>query len=346
MPRVQTRIIATLGPASARAAVLRRMLAAGLDLVRLNFSHGSHRDHAALVRLVRQLNARRGRRLRILQDLEGPRIRVGKLPGGQPVELKPRQLCWLYRGARPAGGAALPLDYPGPLAPVRAVKQIFIDDGNIVLAVKGVAADRIKTEVVIGGRVKEHKGINLPGAALAFPLLSAKDRRDLEFGIAATVDYIAQSFVRGREDIVAVARVVKPRLPDVKLIAKIETREGVENLDGILAVADGIMVARGDLGVAVPIWEVPALQKELIRRAKARGKLAITATQMLESMTENRRPTRAEATDVANAVLDGTDFVMLSGETAVGKYPAEAVDTMNRICRYTEEHLLGRAPLP
>lgn len=341
MPRIRTLIIATLGPASAREAVLRRMFDAGLDAVRLNFSHGTHRDHVSRIQLVRRLNAKRRRAVRILQDLEGPRIRVGDLAEG-PITLRRRQSVWLVRqGSAARAGVTIPLDYQGSLAPMANARTVFIDDGSIALEVRGAQRGRIRAEVMVGGVLKPHKGVNVPGVRLEFPALSPKDQADIRLGLEHGVDFIAQSFVRSRKEIKTVARLARavPRPP--RVIAKIEEREGIDNIDSILQVADGIMIARGDLGVSLPIWEVPMVQKELIERAHRRHKLAITATQMLESMTEAPRPTRAEVADVANAVLDGSDYLMLSGETAVGRHPAAAVDMMNRICAFTESRATG-----
>jgi len=329
----KTKILATLGPASSSPAVLRKLYAAGLDAVRLNFSHGTNAEHAARVHQVRDLNRKLRRRVLILQDLKGNRIRVGSLK--TPLELKKKQRVVLTQA--PSGRAGeIPFDYRGSLKVIKKGHFIYIDDGNIALQVKAVGRDSLACEVAAGGTLKERKGLNIPLAHLDFPLLSAEDREDIVFGLTLRPDFVAQSFVRNREDVLAVARLVKPADPGCKIIAKIEARESVANLEEIADAADGLMVARGDLGVMFPLWEVPMLQKRIIELCNRLHKPVITATQMLESMTANPIPTRAEVSDVANAVLDGTDYVMLSAETAAGKYPAQAVRMMNQVIKYTE----------
>ncbi len=333
---IKTKILATLGPSSSTPAILRRLYRAGLDAVRLNFSHGTNDEHAARVRLVRELNLKLRRHVLILQDLKGNRIRVGRLKS--PLELKKHQQVNLVQAAAARRPGEIPFDYRGSLKVIKKGHFIYIDDGNIALEVKAAGRDSLSCEVAAGGLLKERKGVNIPLARLDFPLLSDEDKRDIEFGAALRPDFIAQSFVRSKADVLAVARLVKPRLPACKIIAKIEAREAIKNLEEIAEAADGLMVARGDLGVMFPLWEVPLLQKRIIKMCNRLKKPVITATQMLETMTMNPVPTRAEVSDVANAVLDGTDYVMLSGETAAGKYPSETVDMMNRIIKYTEEH--------
>ncbi|HNW45733.1 MAG TPA: pyruvate kinase [Elusimicrobiales bacterium] len=328
--RPKTKILATLGPASSTQAVLRSLYCAGLDAVRLNFSHGTPEEAAARVALVRGLNRKMRRHITILQDLKGNRIRIGRLKA--PLELKKRQAVRLLQ----AGGAGIPFDYRGSLKVIKKGHFIYIDDGNIALVVKAVGRDTLDCEVTAGGLLKERKGVNIPLASLDFPLLSEEDRADIDAGVKLRCDFIAQSFVRSKAEVLAVRKMVAPRLPACKIIAKIEAREALDNLDEIIAAADGVMVARGDLGVMFPLWEVPILQKRIIKKCNQAGKMVITATQMLESMTANANPTRAEVSDVANAVLDGTDYVMLSAETAAGKYPVEAVRAMNQTIKYTE----------
>ncbi|HAH31027.1 MAG TPA: pyruvate kinase [Elusimicrobia bacterium] len=330
----KTKIIATLGPASSATGILRQMMACGLDVVRLNFSHGTPETHSANVRIIRRLNKKHRRHIRIMQDLKGNRIRIGRLKA--PIDLKKKQAVVLVQAMTTAKPDEIPFDYTGSLKVIKKGCFIYIDDGNIALEVKAAGRDSLKCDVVAGGRLKERKGVNIPTASLDFPLLSEEDRTDIKFGVSERCDYIAQSFVRSKAEVLAVRRLVKPHLPDCKIIAKIEAREALANLDEIIEAADGVMVARGDMGVMFPVWEVPILQKRIIRKCNLSGKPVITATQMLESMTEHQIPTRAEVSDVANAVLDGTDYVMLSAETAAGKYPAEAVDMMNRIIKYTE----------
>lgn len=335
IPRTpRTKILATLGPASSAPAVVRKMYEAGLDAVRLNFSHGTISEHAEKVALVRELNRKLRRHILILQDLKGNRIRIGRLK--DPVELKKRQRVELVQAGEARKAGEIPFDYRGSLKVVKKGHFIYIDDGNIALEVKAVGRSSLSCEVAEGGLLKERKGVNIPLAHLDFPRLSEEDREDLEFGVKHRLDFIAQSFVRSKADVLAVARLVKPRLPSCKIIAKIEAREAMANLEEIAEAADGLMVARGDMGVMFPIWEVPMHQKRIIKLCNRLKKPVITATQMLETMTGNPGPTRAEVSDVANAVLDGTDYVMLSGETAAGKYPVEAVRMMNQIVRYTE----------
>jgi pyruvate kinase len=337
MPR--TKIIATLGPASNNYSVLRKMFAAGLDVVRLNSSHGSHQQHLGSIELVRRLNAKYGRHIRIMQDLEGFRIRVGRFKGGKTRVLKNRTIVWLTNDAAASGPKTIPFDYEGDLTRIKPKQLIFIDDGNLVLRVKDTSANSIKAVVVEGGVLKERKGINMPGADLKFEGITAKDKKDIEFGVQQGVDYIALSFVRDANDVLQAAGLIKPGLPSCRIVAKIESRQAIEDIDEIIEAADGIMIARGDMGVAIPIQEVPIVQKHIIKKCNAAGKFVITATQMLEHMTEHGRPTRAEVTDVANAIIDGTDFVMLSAETAVGCYPFESVQMMNQIIKFTEESL-------
>ena len=334
MPR--TKIIATLGPASSNDTVLRKMFAAGLDIVRLNASHGTHQQHLALIELVRRLNNKYRRRIRIMQDLAGFRIRIGRFKGAKTRELKNRTVVWLTRDTESAGPKTIPFDYQGDLTPIKANQRIYIDDGNLILRVKSTSANSIKAVVVEGGVLKERKGINMPDVNLEFEGITQKDKKDIEFGVQQGMDYIALSFVRDENDVLQAAERIKPRLPKCRIVAKIESRQAIENIDRIVDAADGIMIARGDMGIAIPIQEVPIVQKRIIKKCNAAKKFVITATQMLEHMTEHSRPTRAEVTDVANAILDGTDFVMLSAETAVGRFPYQSVLMMNEIIKFTE----------
>ncbi|MFH1458444.1 MAG: pyruvate kinase [Candidatus Omnitrophota bacterium] len=332
---VKTKIICTIGPASTSVTALRKMMLAGMDVARLNFSHATPFEHAQRISLIRQLNKKYRRHIRVLQDLEGYRIRTGKLKS-KTMELKKKQTLILTRESPLGEKDTVPFDYEGPLKDIRVGTHIFIDDGRIALQVKKSTANYLQTQVLIPGILKENKGVNIPGVRLRFKGLTAKDKIDIEFGIQNRVDYIAQSFVRTQLDIQPVRRLIQGRLPDCKIIAKIENRQGIQNIDKIIEVSDGIMIARGDMGVSIPIYEVPMVQKEIIKKCNRAGKFVITATQMLESMVENLRPTRAEVTDVANAILDGSDFLMLSAETAAGKYPVEAVSMMNQIIKFTE----------
>ncbi len=334
---VKTKIIATLGPASSSPPVLRKMILAGLDVVRLNFSHGAHAEHKSRIRLVRELNKKYRRNIKILGDLEGYRIRIGSLKN--PVELKKRQVIYLRQGPGASGDNVVPFDYTGDLKDIKKGRYIYIDDGNIALLVRGHKNKCLETKVIVGGILKPHKGVNIPGATLKFSGVREKDKLDIKFCIENRLDYIAQSFVRSKKDILEVRRLLKPGAYNPKIIAKIENREGIKNIGGIISVSDGIMVARGDMGVSLPIYEVPLVQKRIIQECKKAGKFVIVATQMLESMTENLRPTRAEVSDVANAIIDGVDYVMLSAETAVGSYPVETVGMMNQIIKFTEGNL-------
>ena len=336
---IHTQIIATLGPASESPAVLRNMMKAGLDVVRLNFSHGTHEAHAKRIQVLRQLNQTHHRHLRILGDLEGPRIRIGAIAGKEGLPLARNQRVILSTRIQTSAGNRIPLDYTGSLRAIKKGHAIYIDDGNICLQAQTITIRTIEANVVIPGILKTHKGVNIPDADLAFPLLSAKDQSDLEFAAALKLDFIAQSFVRDSRDILAVQRFCQKLNFHPGLVAKIENADGIKHLKRIVQVADGVMVARGDLVVSCPIAEVPLLQKAIIRARARQGKFSITATQMLESMTTNHRPTRAEASDVCNAVLDGTHYVMLSAESAVGRYPVESVATMNEILRVTENYL-------
>lgn len=337
MPK--TKIICTIGPSSSNETVLRKMMLAGMDVARLNFSHGSHETHLKAINLIRLLNKKYRRSIKILQDLEGYRIRIGRFKGSKGIELKKKQVILLTNKYASGSGNIVTFDYEGDLRDIKKGSFIYIDDGNIALIVRSHQGKCLKAEVVSGGFLKEHKGINIPDIALKFSGLKKKDKTDILFGIKNRVDYIAQSFVRSMSDIDCIRKFIGNSSPLVKLIAKIENRAGIRNISGIMSAADGIMVARGDMGVSLPIYKVPMLQKFIISQCRKRRKFVITATQMLESMAENVRPHRAEVSDVANAVIDGSDFVMLSAETAAGKYPVESVDMMNKVIKYTEESL-------
>lgn len=334
---VKTKIVATLGPSSGRYSVLRKMVLAGMDVARINFSHGSLSEHKKRIRLVKKINKVYRRRIKILGDLEGHRIRTGLLK--KKVELEKGRV-FLLLGKRIKGDEkGVFIDYEGDFRVVKKGVSVFIDDGRIELKVIKSEKGLIKTHVVAGGELGEHKGINIPGAKLEFCGLTDKDALDIKFCVENKLDYIAQSFVRSSEDI----EEVRELSGGCKVIAKIENWDGIRNIDSIMASCDGIMIARGDMGVSVPIYEVPVIQKEIIKKCNRSGKFVITATQMLERMVSERIPSRAEVTDVANAVLDGTDFVMLSAETAAGLYPWQAVRMMNMILKYTEySKLKGR----
>lgn len=336
---VRTKIICTLGPASSSETVIRKMIRVGMDVGRLNFSHGKPQELLHKIGLTRLLNVKYRRRIKLLGDLQGHRIRIGDL--ATPIELKKHQTVWLTQQKIKGMYERIPFDYQGPLRTIKNGHQIFIDDGNIALEVIGRAKYRLKAKVIISGLLKEHKGINIPKARLEFGGISQKDIYDIFFCEKNSIEYIAQSFVRTKKDILDVKEVLGLN-SRCQIIAKIENREGIKNIDEIINVSDGIMIARGDMGVSLPIYEIPIIQKMIIKKCNRAGKFVITATQMLESMVENLRPTRAEVTDVANAIIDGTDFVMLSAESAVGKYPAETVDMMNNIIKFTEGYLKAK----
>lgn len=339
---VKTKIICTLGPASSEETIIRKMMLFGMDVVRLNFSHSSHKEVKDRIALVRKINKKYRRHVRILGDLEGNRIRIGRLENGKPVPLFKKRNVWLTQEQVISNGNIIPFDYKGELNVIKKGHLIYIDDGRICLRVNKIEKKRLKAEVIVGGVLEQRKGVNIPQATLDFPIITEKDRIDAAFAIDEKFDYLAQSFVRSKKDVLALRKIIDASSSDCKLIAKIENRQGIKNIDQIVDVSDGIMVARGDMGISIPIYEIPIVQKEIIEKCNKKRKFVITATQMLESMVEERIPTRAEATDVANAILDGTDFVMLSAETAKGKYPAVSVKTMNQIIRFTEGSSLYR----
>ncbi|MCM8796677.1 MAG: pyruvate kinase [Candidatus Omnitrophica bacterium] len=330
------KIICTIGPSSGTETILRKMMLAGMDVARFNFSHASRHEHLQRIKAIRRLNKKYRRHIRILQDLEGYRIRVGRFKGKKAIELRKRQILVLTNEKILGGEGIVPFDYEGTLKDIKPESRIYIDDGNIELIVKKSFKKYLKVEVVIPGILKEQKGINMPDVNLKFKGLTEKDKEDIHFGITNKVDFIAQSFVRDRFDILAIRQLIRGRYDDCKIIAKIENRQGIRNIDEIIDVSDGIMIARGDMGVSIPIYEIPVVQKQIIKKCNQRKRFVITATQMLESMVENLMPTRAEVTDVANAVLDGSDYLMLSAETAAGKHPVEAVKMMNQIIKFTE----------
>ncbi len=333
----KTKIIATIGPASNKKVVLKKMVSAGMNVARLNFSHGSYEDHGKVIKRIRTISVEMKRPLGILLDLQGPKIRTGTLKDHTPVVLKRNQTFQISSRKISEGTEALvSTTYTRLPTDVKAGDRILLDDGLIELKVVSTSNHTVTTRVVNGGVLNEHKGINLPGVRLSTPALTRKDREDLKFGIQAGVDYVALSFVRRAEDIRNIKKLIKRLGADVPVIAKIEKPEALECLDDILTVADGIMIARGDLGVEMRPEQVPMIQKKMIEKAINANKPVITATQMLETMIRNPVPTRAEASDVANAIFDGTDAVMLSGETAVGKNPIKAVQMMARIAREAE----------
>ncbi|AAZ55217.1 pyruvate kinase [Thermobifida fusca] len=345
----RAKIVATLGPATSSPEVLRKLVDAGLDVARLNLSHGTHDDHQTMYRNVRAAAEASGRNVGILADLQGPKIRLGTFVDGS-VTLSPGDEFTITIDDVPGDRHRVSTTYKGLPGDVRPGDRVLIDDGRVVLeCVKSTSTD-VHTRVIVGGPVSNHKGLNLPGVSVAVPALTEKDERDLRWALEQGVDMVALSFVRSPADAEDVHRVMDEMGVHVPLIAKIEKPQAVERLQDIIEAFDGVMVARGDLGVELPLENVPMVQKRAIERCRDKAKPVIVATQMLESMIHNPRPTRAEASDVANAVLDGADAVMLSGETSVGKYPVETVQTMARIIAAAEQeslrasHILHRVP--
>lgn len=333
LPRAK--IVCTIGPASSPRETLRALIENGMSVARLNFSHGTHSEHGAMIREIRAAADDLGRPVAILQDLCGPKIRVGKIPG-EGLVLASGQTMVLSAAIKVADGLRIPVSYRALPDQVKAGDRILLADGLMELVVEKTTRDEIVCQVITGGLLTSHKGINLPSSTLPIPALTEKDRRDLLFGLEMGVDYVALSFVRAASDIHAAQKIIHRQNKDTPVIAKIEKHEAIDHIDAILSAADGIMVARGDLGVEIPLENVPNIQKMLVRKANQLGKPVIIATQMLRSMVDAPRPTRAEAADVANGVLDGADAVMLSEETAVGQYPVEAVRHMARIAASAE----------
>ncbi len=336
----RTKIVATVGPASRGPEQLERLVRAGVDVFRLNFSHGTHEEHLAVIGAVREIAARLHKPIALLQDLSGPKIRIGKVKDGVVLE-KGARIAITTDPSVEGSGELISTTYEALAQDVKPGDRILLDDGNLELRVEREGKDRVECVVVDGGPLRSNKGMNLPGVALSTPALTDKDRRDLAFGLSHGVDFVALSFVRQPQDLLDAKALVAKYGARTPVIAKIEKPQALDNLEAILAASDGVMVARGDLGVELGTENVPIAQKRIIAAANSAGRVVSTATQMLESMIENPRPTRAEASDVANAILDGTDAVMLSGESAVGKFPVETVETMARIADYTEEHGAG-----
>jgi pyruvate kinase len=331
-----TKILATLGPVSAKADIMLDLIAGGVDAFRLNCSHASMEDLRRNVELIRSTSRLSRRATSIVMDLQGPRLRVGRLRNGEPVVLKKGAKVRITTNDVPGTAEEISTNFKKLPKAVKKGLEIRLDDGSIVLVVQKIGGDWVDCEVLIGGTLKEHKGINLPGAHIDLPALTPKDLRDLDMGLKLGIDHVALSFVRSPDDVVRVRHFIKKAGLPTRVIAKIEHPDALERIDAILDVADGIMIARGDLAVELSAAEVPALQKMLVRKANDAGKLSIVATQMLESMINHQQPTRAEASDVANAVYDGADVVMLSGESAVGLYPVETVTVMADIIRKAE----------
>nr|WP_221634154.1 pyruvate kinase [Nocardioides luti] len=333
----KAKIVCTLGPATASPRRIRELVYAGMDVARLNMSHGTHQDHAEAYRLVREASDASGHGVGIFADLQGPKIRLATFGDG-PVQIRRGQEWTITTRDVPGDDKVAGTTYAGLPGDVKPGDPILIDDGKIRLRVTGVDGEDVHTEVLVGGKVSNHKGINLPGVAVSVPALSEKDIEDLRFALSLSVDFIALSFVRDAKDAEDVRRIMREEGKMLPVIAKIEKPQAIENLEEVMAAFDGFMVARGDLAVECPLEDVPFLQKRIVQMARLNAKPVIVATQMLESMVSSPAPTRAEASDVANAVLDGADAVMLSGETSVGEYPIHTVETMARIITSTENH--------
>ena len=331
----RTKIVCTIGPATRSREAIAELIKAGMNVARLNFSHGCLEEHGQVIDLVRQVSEQLGSRVAILQDLQGPKIRIGALESGS-IRLHEGEPFSIV--VEPVLGTSerVSTTYRELSKDVHSGDRLLLSDGLVELRVEDVLPTEVKCRVVRGGLVSERSGLNLPGISVSAPSLTEKDVRDLRYGVEREVDFVAVSFVRRPEDVLAAKRLIRDAGADIPVVAKLEKPEAIANLDQILEVADGVMVARGDLGIEVSVESVPILQKMIIARANQRGVPVITATQMLESMVHNPSPTRAEASDVANAILDGTDAVMLSAETAIGQYPLEVVATMSRIAEEAE----------
>jgi pyruvate kinase len=335
----RAKIICTIGPACNSEAAMRDMMRLGMDVARLNFSHGTHEDHARNIERLRLAAQRENRTICILQDLQGPKIRTGRLANHEPVTLKSGATVVITPRDITGTSTRISTTFPDLASEVTAGARILLRDGLIELRVRAIRGKDVVCEVLNGGTLGEHQGINLPGTALSIPALTEKDRKDLEFGLKHDVDAVALSFVRTAADVNMVRQIVADLEAETRLIAKLEKPQAIDRLEEILEAVDGIMVARGDLGVEMAPEKVPVIQKHVIRRCAVWRRPVITATQMLESMIENPRPTRAEASDVANAIFDGSDSVMLSAETASGRYPREAVAMMARIVVEAESNM-------
>ncbi|TCZ64885.1 pyruvate kinase [Roseicella aquatilis] len=331
--RRRTKVIATLGPASAAPEVLERLFRAGADVFRLNFSHGSHEDHAARIRTIREIERRFDRHIGILADVQGPKLRVGRFQGGR-VQLQTGQPFRLDLNPTPGDARRVQLPHPEIIAAAGIGTTLLLDDGKLRLRVVRKREDHLETEVVVGGPLSDRKGVNVPDVALPIPALTAKDREDIAFALDHGVDFIGLSFVQRPEDVAEARAIIGGR---AWIMTKVEKPQALEQLDEIIALSDAVMVARGDLGVELPPEEVPLAQRRIVRTARQQGRPVVVATQMLESMIAAPAPTRAEASDVATAVFDGADAVMLSAETAAGQYPYEAVNMMDRILSRVEQ---------
>jgi pyruvate kinase len=336
----RTKIVATIGPASSSPEVLKQMVMAGMNVARLNFSHGSYEDHAKQITLLRSVEKELNIPITLLQDLQGPKIRVGQLPDGKITLNDGEFLTLVPQDEYKQQPGTIAIDYPHLADDAQVGTQILLDDGLLELRIEEIQGNAVKCKIIEGGILKSRKGVNLPSLNLRLPSMTEKDKQDLEFGLSQGIDWVSLSFVRKPEDIIALHDLLTEKgYGDVPVIAKIEKPQAIENLEEILDECDGVMVARGDLGVEMSPEKVPMLQKRIIKLCNSKSIPVITATQMLESMINNPRPTRAEASDVANAIIDGTDAVMLSGESAVGEFPIRAVQMLARIATDVEDEI-------
>ncbi len=341
MNEKKTKIVCTIGPASETPEMIRQLISAGMNVARLNFSHGNYAEYSRIIKTIRSVSAKMKQTVAIMQDLQGPKIRIGEMPK-EGVWIKEGQKLTLTTKEIMGNEKEIPVQYKNLPKDIDTKDRILINDGMIELKVKKVKKEDIECEVTTGGLVKSHKGINVPTASISANPITEKDKQDLIFGIKNDIDYVALSFVKNAKNIRELRELIRLRHGKVKIIAKIERHEAIDNMEEIIHEADGVMVARGDLGVEIPAENVPVIQKNIIRMATIHGKPVITATEMLQSMIENPRATRAEISDVANAVFDHTDAIMLSNETAVGKYPIQAVQTMTKVSLAIEKEMNRR----
>jgi pyruvate kinase len=340
----KTKVVCTIGPASSKKETIEKLVKSGMNVCRLNFSHGTYNEHKEKLKLIRAVSKKTGYPIAVIQDLGGPKIRTGEIPG-KGIRLNAHDTIALSGTAKQAEDGVLPISYSKLAKDVKTGDAILLADGSIELKVARIKGNLVYCKVLVGGIISSHKGVNIPSEALSVPGLTAKDKKDILFAVKEKVDFLALSFVRSEKDVLSLKRILKKHKADIPVIAKIEKPQALDHIDKIIEASDGIMVARGDLGVEIPFNQVPIVQKMLIRKANKAGKPVITATQMLSSMVNSPRPTRAEVTDVANAILDGTDAVMLSEETAVGKYPVKAVEAMTKIAKSAEREMMDSLPL-
>ena len=333
----KTKIVCTMGPNSNNLEVMRKLVQGGMDIARFNFSHGTHEEQKERMDALKKIRKEEGKHIAILLDTKGPEIRTGLLKDGQKVELVEGETFILTTEEIEGDNKRVSITYEGLVEDAEVGGKILIDDGLIELVVEEIKGKDIICKIINGGELGQRKGVNVPNVPIRLPAITEKDKEDIRFGVSQDVDFIAASFARSASDILEIRKIFQEQnCNKINIIAKIENMEGVENIDEIIRVSDGIMIARGDMGVEIPLEDVPVIQKEIIKKSLEAGKQVITATQMLDSMMKNPRPTRAEATDVANAIYDGTSAIMLSGETAAGAYPVEALKTMDKIARRTE----------